>query len=142
MAYAQIHAKAKDVFIAQKSGSYPFFVIGYYKFCEKIGISPVSDKEIRPAIIKRQLKAYTDELVNQDILLDLEIEKRKSVEKTYNLIFIFKWEFIDRVFEMSNKSMDFVGIDDISKDQIESYFKKLETQIKSTTIKDKIKGKV
>ncbi len=140
--YAQIHAKAKDVFIAQKCGSYPFFVIGYLKFCDKIGISPVSGKEIRPAIIKRQLRAYTDELLAQDILLDLEVEKRKSVDKTYNLIFIFKWEFIDRVFEMSNKSMDFVGIDDISKDQMDTYFKKLETQIKSTPIKDKIKGKV
>jgi hypothetical protein len=139
--YAQIHAMAKDMFIAQKCNSYPFFVIGYKKFCEKIGIFPLVDKEMRPAIIKRQMDDYITELIEQDILLSFEVDKAKTLDKSFNLVFIFKWEFVDRVFEMANKSMDFKGISDISKEQIDAYFKKLETQIKSVPIKNKIKGK-
>lgn len=138
--YAQIHAMAKDMFIAQKFNSHPFFVIGYFKFCDKIGISPLSEKEMRPAMIKRQLGDYINELINQDILLDLEVDKTKKIDKSFNLIFIFKWEFVDRVYAMANKSMDIQGINDISKEQIETYFKKMESQINSVPIKNKIKG--
>lgn len=138
--YAQIHTMTKDIFIAQKFNSYPFFVIGYKKFCEKVGIYPLAEKEMRPAIIKRQLGDYINELIEQDILLEMEVDKTKSIDKSFNLVFIFKWEFVDRVFEMANKSMDIMGIGDISKEQIDAYFKKLETQIKSMPIKNKIKG--
>jgi len=139
--YAQIHAMAKDMFIAQKFDSYPFFVIGYKKFCEKIGIYPLVNREMRPAIIKRQLGDYINELIEQNILQGFEVDKAKTIDKSFNLVFIFKWEFVDRVFEMANKSMDFKGISDISKDQIDAYFKKLESQIRSVPIKNKIKGK-
>ena len=139
--YAQIYGMAKDLFIAQKCGSFPFFVIGYTKFCEKIGIYPLEDKGMRPAMIKRQLGDYIKELSDQDILQGFEVDKAKTLDKSFNLVFIFKWEFVDRVFEIANKSMDIQGIDNISKDQIDAYYKKLETQIRSVPIKDKIKGK-
>jgi len=139
--YAQIFGMSKDIYIAQKFNSYPFFVMGYQKFCERVGICPLAEKEMRPAIIKRQLEDYINELVQQDVLLSLEVEKTKTVEKSFNLVFIFKWEFIERVFELANKSMDLQGLDNISKDQIETYYKKMETQIKSQSIKNIIKGR-
>lgn len=137
--YAQIYSKTKDLYIAQKFNSLPFFVIGYKKFCDRVGLSPLTDQELRPAIIKRQLGEFSKELIAQNVITAVEVDKTKNVEKSFNLVFMFNWEFVDRVYEIVNKSMNFQGMDDISKEQIEAYYKKMETQVRSKKIKAMIK---
>lgn len=137
--YAQIFAQSKDIFVAQKCKTMPFFVIGYRKFCDRVGISPLAEVDMRPGNITKQLNEFINELLDHKIIHCLDMDKKNTVEKDYNLVFIFTWEFVDRVFEMANKSMDLQGLDNISKELMESYYKKMETQIKSPIIKEKIK---
>ena len=94
---------------------------------------------MRPGNIDKQLVEFVNELLEHKIIHCLDMDKKPTVEKDYNLVFIFTWEFVDRVFEMANKSMDLQGISNISKELIENYYKKLEVQIRSPLIKEKIK---
>lgn len=137
--YALIFSQTKDIFVAQKCKTMPFVVIGYKKFCNRVGITPLAEPDMRPGNITKQLNEFINELLEHKIIHCLEMDKKATVEKDYNLVFIFTWEFVDRVFEMANKSMDLQGLDSISKELIENYYKKLEVQIKSQKIKEKIK---
>lgn len=137
--YAQIFSKNKEIFVAQKFKSYPYFTVGYEKFCNKTGIMPLLDSEIRPSKVKTQLESYLSDLKEQRIIVDMEAEKKNSTDNDINLVFIFTWEFIDRVFEMANKSMKSQGIDKITNEMIQAYYSKMEKQIRSKEIKNKIK---
>jgi hypothetical protein len=139
--YSQIFGPTKDIFIAQKSGTFPFFVIGYEKFCKKVGLPLLDEKDLRAGNIEKQLTEFKKELIKNEIIQFLEYDRKNTVEKAYNLIFVFTWDFVDCVFEMANKSMSIQGIDKLSKELIDNYFKKLEKQIRSKAIKNRIKNK-
>lgn len=140
--YAQIFSKTKDIFIAQKFESLPFFVIDYYKFCNRVGIIPLEEKDMRPGNIKKQLVEFETDLISNQIIKSIEYDKKNTVEKGYNMVFIFTWEFVESVFGMANKSMDLQGLNKLDKELIENYYKKIETQIRSRAIKDMIKNRV
>ena len=134
--YAQIFSPGKEIFIAQKAGSYPYFVIGYQKFCERVGI-PIKEEK-NPSRVKEQLDSYVNELKEQNLIIDMEAEPSENQNTSVNLVFIFNWLFVDYVFQMANKTMDSMGINDISNDMVVSYFSKMERQIKTKKIKEKI----
>ncbi|NLT49465.1 MAG: hypothetical protein GXX85_00935 [Ignavibacteria bacterium] len=137
--YAQIFSNYKEIFIAQKFNSYPYFAVGYEKFCTKTGIPTLTESELRPSKVKTQLESYLAELREQKVIVDMETEKKNNSDDI-NLVFIFTWEFIDRVFEMANKSMNSQGIDKITNEMIQAYYSKMEKQIQSKEIKDRIRA--
>lgn len=137
--YAQIFARTKDIFIASKSNTLPFLVIDYHKFCRKVGISTLEENKLRPANIQRQLAEFEKDLLCNKVIHNLEYDKKNTVEKKYNMVFIFTWEFIQSVFSMANKSMDFQELDKIEPIKVKDYYKKLEIQVRSKKIKKLIK---
>jgi hypothetical protein len=94
----------EGLFKSMQLGLKPYRKLSYFKVCEYLGTEARSGINYKKSQVEEHLKAYHKELLSNSIIDEIIIqEKGKGINKKFNLIYIFKREFLVDMFDVLSK---------------------------------------